>query len=75
MKKKDNADNDELRAEYDPELIRKGIRGKYAERYREGTNVILLAPDVAAAFPNSEAVNQALRMLMQVAKKSLSHSA
>jgi hypothetical protein len=41
-----------------------GVRGKYAARYREGTNVVLLDPDVAAAFPDSEAVNKALRALL-----------
>ena len=46
----------------------KGVRGKYAKRYAEGTNLILLAPDVAAFFPNSESVNQALRSLVQIAR-------
>jgi hypothetical protein len=60
----------ELRAEYDPALIRAGVRGKYASRYRAGTNLVWLAPDVAAAFPDAEAVNKALRLLMKVAKDS-----
>jgi hypothetical protein len=68
MKKKSKVKSDELRDEYDPELIRRGVRGKYAERYRAGTNLVLLAPDVAAAFPDSQSVNDALRMLMDVAK-------
>ena len=44
------------------------MRGKYAERYREGTNLVLLEPDVAAAFPDAQAVNEALRLLLKVAK-------
>jgi len=61
--------NDELRSEYDlPELLKGGVRGKYASRYREGTNLVLLAPDVAAVFPDAEAVNEALRLVMQLAQ-------
>ena len=60
---------DELRPEYDEAtlrgLLRDGVRGKYLERYREGTNLVKLAPDVAASFPTEEAVNNALRGLMQ----------
>jgi hypothetical protein len=52
---------DTLRPEYPPELIKAGIRGKYANRYREGTNIVLVEPDLHKLFPNSEAVNQALR--------------
>lgn len=54
-----------MRAEYD---IRGGVRGKYYERYRQGTNVIVLDPDVAAVFRDSQSVNQALRLLIDVAK-------
>ena len=49
--------NDELHPEYDETLLKNGIRGKYAEQYAAGTNIVRLAPDVAAAFPNEEAVN------------------
>ena len=60
---------DELRPEYDlSELLRGGVRGKYAARYREGTNLVLLAPDVAAVFPDEKAVNEALRLVMQLAR-------
>jgi hypothetical protein len=55
---------DELLPHYD---FRSGVRGKYAARYREGTNVVVLAPDVAARFPDSAAVNRALRALAEVA--------
>src|SRR2546430_15180542 len=53
MKKKISSDiEDELRPEYDlTKLLKGGVRGKYVERYRAGTNVVLLAPDVAQAFP------------------------
>ena len=56
--------DDDLRPEYDPSVLKGGVRGKYLERYRAGTNLALLAPDVRAAFPTDEAVNQALRSLM-----------
>ena len=73
MKKKPRiAQANDLRPEYAPALIRGGVRGKYAERYKQGTNLVLLAPDVAAAFPDAKAVNEALRLLMSVAKKSVS---
>jgi hypothetical protein len=59
---------EEMKAEYD---IRGGVRGKYYERYREGTNVVLLEPDVAAVFRNSQSVNRALRMLIDLARKQV----
>jgi len=61
MKKrtKRSLDRDTMRPEYD---FRGGVRGKYASRYRAGTNVVVLDPDVAAAFPNAGAVNRALRV-------------
>ena len=60
---------DELRPEYDlSRLLRSGVQGKYADRYREGTNLVLLAPDVAQAFPTEEAVNEALRLVIQLTK-------
>ncbi len=65
----DRERDDELRPEYDlAQLLKGSVRGKYAERYRAGTNLVLLAPDVARAFPDEEAVNQALRLVMQLAK-------
>lgn len=60
--------DDELRPEYDETLLKNGVRGKYVARYWQGTNVVLLEPDVAAAFPTAEAVNEALRLLMKVAQ-------
>jgi hypothetical protein len=46
-------------------VLKGGVRGKYLERYRAGTNLALLAPDVPAAFPTDESVNQALKSLME----------
>ncbi len=61
--------DDELRPEYDlKQLLESGVRGKYANRYQVGTNLVLLSPDVAKAFPDGEAVNEALRLVMQMAK-------
>jgi len=58
-------ENDDLRTEYDASVLKGGIRGKYLDRYRSGTNLALLAPDVRAAFPTDEAVNQALRTVLR----------
>ncbi len=54
-------DKDTLRKEYSGELIKSGVRGRYSKRYREGTNVVLIDPDLHKLFPDSEAVNRALR--------------
>ncbi len=54
-------DKDTLKDEYPGDLIRSGVRGKYTERYREGTNIVLIDPDLHKLFPDSEAVNRALR--------------
>ncbi|MBD1869827.1 hypothetical protein H6F95_21485 [Cyanobacteria bacterium FACHB-471] len=59
--------DDELRPEYDFTQMKGG--GKYVERYRSGTNLVLLDPDVAQAFPNDVAVNEALRLLIQIAQR------
>ncbi len=70
MKKKSaKGRNDDLRPEYDlGELLKTGVQGKYAQRYRDGTNLVLLAPDVAEAFPTAEAVNETLRLVLQLAE-------
>jgi hypothetical protein len=57
-------DEDDLRPEYDASVLKGAVRGKYLERYRAGTNLALLAPDVRAAFPTDESVNEALRSLI-----------
>ena len=66
MKTKSNKEKtDELRSEYDlAALLKEGVKGKYAKRYEQGTNLVLLSPDVARDFPNDEAVNEALRLVM-----------
>lgn len=64
------AKSDELRPEYHREDLGRGVRGKYFESYRKGTNLVLLCPDVAKAFPSEEAVNEALRSLIIIAQKS-----
>lgn len=69
------ADDDEMRDEYDLTQLQGGVRGKYVQRYRAGTNLIRLAPDVATAFPSEEAVNAALRLLMEAGKKALEQAA
>ena len=71
MKKAKKTNKDELRAEYKRSDFPKGfVRGKYAERLREASNVVVLEPEVARAFPNQEAVNSALLSLIQIAKKT-----
>ena len=57
--------DDELRPEYDRSVLKNGVRGKHLAEYRSGTNLVLLEPDVAKAYPTAEAVNEALRRLMQ----------
>ena len=70
MKKKPRTETkDELRPEYDlRRLLKGGVRGKYAARYRAGTNLVLLDPDVAKVFASEKAVNEALRVVIQLAK-------
>ena len=63
-------ESDELRPEYRREDLGRGVRGKYFEAYQKGTNLVLLSPDVAKVFPTEEAVNEALRSLINVAQKS-----
>ena len=69
MKKETSPETEgDLRPEYDLKtLLKGGIQGKYASRYREGTNLVLLAPDVARAFPTDDAVNEALRLVIRIA--------
>lgn len=64
------AKKEEIHKEYKREDLDKGIRGKYYEEYKKGTNLVLLSPDVAVAFPDDESVNEALRGLMKIARKS-----
>jgi hypothetical protein len=66
-KVKSQAADADMRPEYD---FTGAVRGKYYERFMRSSNVVLLEPDVAAAFPNSASVNQALRSLTAVARRS-----
>lgn len=59
---------DELRTEYRREDLGKGVRGKHLKAYRSGTNLVLLRPEVAAAFPTAQAVNDALSSLIEIAE-------
>ena len=61
---------DELRPEYDLTRLKGGVRGKYYQRATAESNLVLLEPDVARAFPDSNSVNRALRLLQDVASKS-----
>lgn len=63
-----------LKTRHDPDMLNEydfssGIRGKYAKRYAKGSNVVILAPDVAEIFPDSESVNQALRALAEIIRQ------
>ena len=69
MKRVEAEPEDDMRPEYDFSQLKGRVRGKYVGRYREGTNLILLDPDVAAAFPDAKAVIEALRLLMDVAQR------
>jgi len=68
MKKAESLDRDTMRAEYRREDLGKGVRGKYYKQYMSGTNLVLLSPDVAKAFPTAESVNAALRALLHKGK-------
>lgn len=72
MKKAKQSFSNELRPEYRREDLGRGVRGKYLKAYRAGTNLVLLKPDVAAAFPTEQAVDAALRSLMEVAEHTVS---
>lgn len=58
-----NSDEDTMRDEYD---FSGGVRGKYVERLKEGSNVVLISPDLSEKFPNEDAVNDALRELLRI---------
>jgi hypothetical protein len=69
MKKRADKSSDELRPEYDlREMLKGGVRGKYAKRYHAGTNLILLDPDIRKAFRSERAVNEALRLVIELRK-------
>jgi hypothetical protein len=68
MSKARGRNDDDLRPEYDFAAMKGGVRGKYAARLRKGSNLVLLEPEVAAAFPSSGAVNEALRGVLNTAR-------
>ena len=70
-KKASSNRSDELRREYDVAELKNPVRGKYYARAMAGTNVIVLDPDVAKAFPDAKAVNDALRVLVHVARSKV----
>jgi hypothetical protein len=72
MKKAIERNAEEMQREYDFSL---GERGRYAKRFAEGTNLVLLAPDVAEVFPDAESVNSALRLFVKVARQTREKSA
>ena len=68
MKKQTNS-IDELRPEYElKSLLGEGARGKYSSQYKQGTKLVLLEPEVAKAFPNEKAVNEALKLVIKLTK-------
>ena len=69
MQKKTDEFSDEMRPEYDLRKLKFVGRGIYAERYRSGTNLVLLDPDIRAAFPDDESVNEALRVIAKAARQ------
>lgn len=69
MRKQRDKVDDELRPEYDlRQLLKTGVRGKFAKRYQAGTNLVLLDPDIRKAFRDEKAVNEALRLVLELRK-------
>ena len=68
MKKANRKAANDIRPEYDFASMKGGVRGKYAKRFRAGTNLVLLEPDLAQAFPTDASVNGALRAVLKMAK-------
>jgi hypothetical protein len=75
MLKQSDANDYELRDEYDLAKMTIVAQGRYAPERRVGKNVVLLAPDVAPAFPTDDAVNEALRLILQIARIPSKHAA
>ena len=68
MSKASRPADDDLRGEYDFASMKGGVRGKYVARLRKGSNLVLLEPDIAAAFPSDSAVNEALRGVLHTTR-------
>jgi len=69
MKKMNTDSSDDMRTEYDFASMKGGVRGKYVKRFREGTNLVLIDPDLMDVFPDEASVNQALRALAPVLRQ------
>ena len=67
-KNSEHRNNNDMRPEYDFASMKGEVRGKHYEQYRKGTNFVLIEPDVAAAFPTEDAVNEALRGILGTAR-------
>ena len=63
--------SDELKPEYDLKRLGQGVRGKYYDEYRKGTNIVVIDPDLTETFPSTRAVNDALRMLLRSSEQSV----
>ena len=68
MKKTNQIPADDMRPEYDFASMKGGVRGKYAGRAREGTNIVLIEPEVTDAFPTEQAVNEALKGVLNTTR-------
>jgi hypothetical protein len=68
MKRDNRKTLSDMRPEYDFAMMRGRIRGKYVKKYRAGTNLVLIDPELAAAFPSDASVNQALRAVLSITK-------
>src|SRR5207249_10073550 len=68
MSRVNRPDDDDLRPAYDFASMKGGVRGKYVARLRKGSNLVLLEPEIAAAFPSAEAVNEALRGILNTTR-------
>jgi hypothetical protein len=64
--------NSDIEQEYDLKSLGEGVRGKYFEKYQNGTNVVVIDPDLSKAFPNAKAVNDALRKVLEKEKQAAS---
>jgi hypothetical protein len=69
-----NKQVEELRPEYDLSKLKGGVRGKYYEQARAGTNLVLIEPDLANVFPDTDSVNRALRLLADTAEAAAGHT-
>jgi hypothetical protein len=74
MRKTNRKSANDMRPEYDFASMKGGVRGKYAKRYRAGTNLVLLDPELAEAFPTESAVNDALRAVLKMTESVRLHN-